>query len=68
LRQTDDPDASPAIVIHLLVRSATMFTEATTSELAVADPVETVLDLQEIGLVQQANQLLAHFRKEVRKP
>ena len=68
LKQTDDPDDSPAIVIHPLIRSAAMFTESKPNELAIADPVETVLDLQELGLAQQANQLLAHFRKEIRQP
>ena len=67
LKQTDDPDASPAIVIHPLVRTAAMFTEEEPNRLPYADPVETVLDLQELGLTQQANQLLSHFRKEVRQ-
>jgi DNA-binding MarR family transcriptional regulator len=67
LKQTDDPDASPAIVIHLLVRSAANFTEVERNGLPYADPLETVLDLHELGLTQQANQLLSHFRKEVRQ-
>jgi DNA-binding MarR family transcriptional regulator len=66
LKQTDDPEAAAALVIHPLIRSKAMFTEVGPNTLPYTDPVETVLDLQELGLTQQANQLLSHFRKEIR--
>ena len=68
LRQTNDPDVSPVLVIHPLIRATTFFTEPESKHMPFADPVETVLDLQELGLTQQANELLVHFRKEIRRP
>jgi hypothetical protein len=68
LRRNDDPDASPVLVIHPLVRASTLFSESPRGGLPYADPVETVLDLQELGLSNQGHDLLAYFWKEIRRP
>jgi predicted transcriptional regulator len=65
LKIVDDTTTSATLVIRPLVRNANLF-ESMGSEMPVADPVETTLDLSELGLTQQASKLLAHFRKEVR--
>lgn len=62
----DDPSASPALVIHPIVRAASLFAESTGGRIPWADPVETVLDLCDMSLTAQANQLLTHLRPEVR--
>lgn len=68
LKQISNPDASPALVIHPLIRATSFFAESEQGQAPLADPIEAVLDLQELGLSPQANELLAHFRKEVRGP
>ena len=62
----DDLSASPALVIHPIVRAASLFAESTGGRIPWADPVETVLDLSDMSLTAQANQLLTHLRPEVR--
>jgi hypothetical protein len=66
LKLTEDYDAPAALVIRPLQRSAPLFDIVSGKSLPIADPVETALDLYDLGLTAQAGQLLAHFRPEVR--
>ena len=59
-------DDSPTVVIHPITRREPDFTKNADGGLPIADPVETALDLTEMGLTAQANNLFSHFRKEVR--
>jgi DNA-binding transcriptional ArsR family regulator len=63
---SDSPLDSPVVVIHLLGRNVPDFSEPRQRELPIADPVETALDLHELGLVEQANDLFSHFRRDYR--
>lgn len=65
LRVADDPQTQPILVVHPLQRAMSYFTEKP-HDLPIADPVETALDLVEMGLTQQVSDLFHHFRKEVR--
>jgi len=65
LREIHSNEVPPVLVIHPLQRAKSLFTE-NPNALPMADPVETALDLQEMGLTQQANALFHHLRKEVR--
>lgn len=66
LRRTDDVHATPSLVVHPLNRAASLFVKPDAGGIAIADPIETALDLYEMGLTPQADQLLASFRKEAR--
>jgi len=68
LRRIDEYDESPVLVIRPLQRSDPLFEVVPDKSLPLADPVETTLDLRDLGLMAQAGQLLAHFRTEVRLP
>ncbi len=68
LRQIDDYDESPVLVVRPLRRADPLFERVPNTSLPFADPVETALDLNDLGLTAQANQLFAHFRPEVRLP
>jgi len=59
-------DASPTLVVHPITRLEPDFTTKADGGLPIADPVETALDLIEMGLNVQVNDLFAHFRTEVR--
>jgi len=65
-KQSDQLDQSPVLVIHLLWRSQPLLETDSRFDLPIADPVETALDLLEVGLTEQAGQMLAHLRAEVR--
>jgi hypothetical protein len=65
LKEAHANEESPVLVIHPLQRAKSLFTEKPNA-LPIADPVETALDLHEMGLPQQANALFHYFRKEVR--
>jgi hypothetical protein len=54
------------LAIHILRRAESFFEYERGNFVPWADPVETTLDLIEIGLPAQANDLLAHFRSEAR--
>lgn len=56
---------SPSLAVHALVRAEPLFT-ASGRPLPWADPVETALDLYDMGLIGQVNQLLNHLRPESR--
>jgi hypothetical protein len=68
LRLIEGYDESPDLVVRVLQRANPLFTLASDSSLPFADPVETTLDLYDLGLTAQAGQLLTHFRPEVRLP
>ena len=65
LKRTENDSQSAVVVVHPLLRPAPLFVENGKS-LPYADPVETVLDLHELGLTAQAGQLLTHLRPETR--
>ena len=66
LRRIEDYDESPVLVVRPLQRADPLFEHVPGTSLPFADPVETALDLCDLGLTEQASQLLAHFRPEVR--
>ncbi len=68
LKLTKDYDAPAALVVRPLQRYAPLFDVVSGKSLPFADPVETTLDLYDLGLTAQAGQLLAHFRPEIRLP
>ncbi len=68
LEQAAVPNSAPALVIHPLIRKDSLFTESKRGPMPLADPVETLLDLHELGLSRQADQMLAHFRRQARRP
>lgn len=65
LARAGSPGQSPVLVIHPLVRAASLFS-GHGRRLPWADPVETALDLCELSLTSQANRLLSALRPEVR--
>ncbi len=63
LEKTNDPEQSAVLVVHTIGRAVTDFVDSTEFNIPIADPVETILDLIDLGLTQQASNLLAHFRE-----
>jgi len=61
-----EQDSSPSLVIHPLRRAEPLFEPSRRTDLAFADPVETVLHLENLRLPAQARQVLAHLRPELR--
>jgi len=53
--------APPLLVVHALLRAETLFM-VDTGGLPIADPVEVLLDLHELRLVEQAEALVRHMR------
>ena len=66
LTRIEDFDESPILVIRPLQRADPLFDRVRDTSLPFADPVETALDLCDLGLTAQAGQLFAHFRPEAR--
>jgi len=66
LKPSKDEGESSVVVIHTIGRANPGFSTSKKHALPIADPVETALDLIEMGLPAQAIQLLSHFRKEAR--
>ena len=66
LQPLEHYDQSPILAVRLLQRAKPLFDCVPNGGLPFADPVETALDLYDLGLAVQANQLLAHFRPETR--
>ena len=62
----DSNESSPALVIHVIQRASSQFTESDNGGMKLADPVETTLDLYEMSLTVQANQLFNYLRPETR--
>jgi hypothetical protein len=68
LKRTDNESQFAVIVVHPLLRANPLFEGEAGASLPFADPIETVLDLHELGLMVQAGQLLGHLRPETRLP
>lgn len=66
LARVDSSSESAVLVVHPLVRAASLFAENAEKSISWADPIETALDLCDLSLTTQANQLLTHLRPEVR--
>lgn len=66
LKETENSSDSPVLVVHPLNRAESLFQTRPDTQLPIADPIETALDLVEMGLTVQAGQLLQHFRPESR--
>lgn len=61
LSPTDKPYTA-AIVVHVLPRPASLFTAESDSATVWADPVEILLDLHELRLVEQADAFIRYIR------
>ena len=68
MRRTENYDESPVLVVPPLQRADPLFECVPGASLPFAGPVETALDLCDLGLTAQASQLFAHFRPESRLP
>lgn len=68
LKRIEDYNESPVLVVRPLQRADPLFERVPDTSLPFADPVETALDLHDLGLTAQAGQLFAHLRPEVRLP
>ncbi|NUQ61381.1 MAG: hypothetical protein HUU20_02765 [Pirellulales bacterium] len=68
LKQTENDSQPALVVVHPLLRPAPLFGSQDSNSLPCADPVETALDLYELGLTVQAGRLLTHLRPETRLP
>lgn len=55
--------APPLLVLHAVPRAESLFTVDSGGGLPIADPVEVLLDLHELRLVEQAEALLRHMRR-----
>lgn len=60
-----ESDGTPVLVVHPLQRPATLF--APGDRLPIADPVETLLDLSELRLVDQSNALIERLEQRARE-
>ena len=58
-------EGSPVLVVHPLQRPAALFTPG--DRLPIADPVETLLDLSELRLDDQANALIERLERRARE-
>jgi len=58
-------EGAPVLVVHPLQRPAALFTPG--DGLPVADPVETLLDLSELRLVDQSNALIERLERQARE-
>lgn len=58
-------EGTPVLVVHPLQRPATLFTPG--DRLPVADPVETLLDLGELRLVDQSSALIERLEQRARE-
>jgi hypothetical protein len=66
LKHSYAANRSVTLNVHLLPRKDPLFKSDDSGRLPFADPVETVLDLNELGLTVQAGQLLTHLRPDLR--
>jgi len=58
-------EGTPVLVVHPLQRPAALFTPG--EELPIADPVETLLDLSELRLVDQSDALIERLEQRARE-
>ncbi len=56
--------APPLLVLHAVPRSESLFAQDGGAPPRIADPVEALLDLHELRLVDQADALLRHLRRK----
>lgn len=63
LQETSANDGAPVLVVHPLRRPAALFAQSLEGGLPIADPVETLLDLSEMRLVEQASALIEHLER-----
>lgn len=63
LRVSPSPSAEPGLVVHALPRAQALFGPGRSGRLPVADPVETLLDLNELRLTAQAEELIARLSR-----
>ena len=68
LKRTEIESQAAVVVVHPLLRHDSLFRHEAGGTLPLADPVETVLDLHELGLTMQAGQLMTHLRPDLRLP
>ena len=66
LKVSEESNATAALVVHPIFRAKSFFSSSKRQKELYADPIETVLDLYEMGLNAQAYELLRSFRPEVR--
>lgn len=66
LRLRIHPQQSPQLAVHYLTRAQALFAPAAGAHGVMADPVETLLDLHEMRLVDQANAMIDEHRKKLR--
>ena len=53
----------PLLVVHAVPRAESLFYDVEQQPLLIADPVETLLDLLELRLVEQADVLIHHLKR-----
>lgn len=66
LRSRNHPQESPQLVVHYLTRAQALFTPSGGAREILADPVETLLDLLDVRLIDQANAMIEEYRKKRR--
>ncbi len=64
LAPAEGPRASAGIVVHALRRPESLFVPRKGSRVPVADPVETLLDLHELHLTEQADEMVQRLVAE----
>ncbi len=62
LKRTDDPHASIAVAVHRIRRDNAFFASSRSNRLGWADPVDTLLDLDELRLHDQCSDLIRRLR------
>jgi len=60
-----DGEGTPVLLVHPLQRPAALFTPG--DQIPIADPVETLLDLSELRLVDQSNALIERLERRARE-
>jgi hypothetical protein len=63
LQESSADDGVPVLVVHPLGRPAALFAPNPDGGLPIADPVETLLDLSEMRLVEQASALITRMER-----
>jgi len=63
LRATTVDDGAPVLVVHPIQRRVALSVPNPDGSLPIADPVETLLDLNELRLVEQAESLIEHLER-----
>ncbi|MBT3202342.1 MAG: hypothetical protein HN350_20775 [Phycisphaerales bacterium] len=66
-REGEHKYRSATLAIHPLFRKASLFRPSLSHGLHQADPVETIVQLHQMGLTEQAEDMLAYLRSNTRK-